>query len=264
MPYFIFSGIDSVFNNEFVKSKSLKEILQLFPSHCRATFNFLFGTGEVIFREDKFFGNSGLFIFCCILALLIFSFFKLKDEKHRFVFMLVSAYVLLSPLLLIIQKVIPYERTWIHLMPIFILATSGVLFYLHRLLNGKYLPLAALVIGITYASAMMYRFNNRYYLFYNRDYQAMAMSDFILKNYAVNYNMYTNEMILAGTLEFEMISQKRNYKFEYGYLKNDFISKCSDYDFIIWDKNYLGVDQPPVQDLLIYSNDFVNVYKGKK
>ncbi len=262
-PFFAFSGFSTVFNNEFVKSKPLTEVFQLFPSHCQATLNFLFGTGGARRGVENYSGNSGIFVFLGLIAAFTFSFFKLKEKKHLLVSLLVLIFIVLSPMLLFIQRVIPYERTWIHLLPIIILLVSGILSFIHRSYKGSSLHIIAILGAIVYASSMMYNFNKRYYLWYDRDYQAEKMSDFILQKNTGAYYIYTNEMILSSTLEFELICKKEKYKFEYGYFKNVFFNKDADYDFILWDKNYSGSQKPPVQYPIIYSNNFINIYQDK-
>lgn len=95
MPVILISGSASLFDNDFVGTLNWKEFLSLLPNHLLNTIHLLF---------------NGQPIWLGILILLILS---LKRWDVWIVLSLIL--ILTAPVLIVIHRVIPFERTWIYL-----------------------------------------------------------------------------------------------------------------------------------------------------
>lgn len=108
-PMIIVSGLNAIINNKYVASISRVDVVQNLYSHFNETFGFLFGIKLVYLIPILFFS--------------IYYFIKNKTESSIFV---VYCF-LIAPVLLLIQSVIPFYRTWIYLTIPFLFGIGLVL-----------------------------------------------------------------------------------------------------------------------------------------
>ena len=102
LPVFAISGTDAVLNNKFVQSLTFAQVTSGLQDHWMSSLRFLSGFQSV-------------WVPLVVLgALLIFSLYL--SIKERKILRLSLFCLLLAPLLMILHRLIPVERTWIYLM----------------------------------------------------------------------------------------------------------------------------------------------------
>jgi Dolichyl-phosphate-mannose-protein mannosyltransferase len=108
------NGIDSVINNRFVKSLPWEEFLNRLPVHISVT-------------ARRFLRDIPTPIRFVFLVLLVVGFYATARERRWSTFMLLPAVAIGGAGILFAYHAIPYDRTWIYLLPlIFVLMDTGL------------------------------------------------------------------------------------------------------------------------------------------
>lgn len=102
LPVFAISGTDAVLNNKFVQSLTITQVLSGLQDHWVSSLRFLSGYQSVW---------APLVLLGSLLLLSIYLSFKENKNLSLSLFCL-----LMAPLLMILHRIIPVERTWIYLM----------------------------------------------------------------------------------------------------------------------------------------------------
>jgi hypothetical protein len=102
LPVFAISGTDAVLNNKFVQSLTFAQVFSGLQNHWINSLRFLSGYQSVWLA------------IVALGALLVFSIYLTFKESK--IFSLSLFCLLIAPLLMILHRIIPVERTWIYLM----------------------------------------------------------------------------------------------------------------------------------------------------
>ncbi|MBN4066166.1 glycosyltransferase family 39 protein, partial [Candidatus Amoebophilus asiaticus] len=102
MPIIIHNrGIEVLVSNQGVKTKSLDDVLLVLPYHFKSTCKWLFSLS-----------HNSYWIIYAILLLLVVLVWLIKKKKTRNLYMLCITSFILLPIFLIVQRVVPYPRSW--------------------------------------------------------------------------------------------------------------------------------------------------------
>lgn len=112
------NGIGRIVSNEFVKNLSFQELLTRLPTHLSSVAgDFVRGIPEPLV--------------VVLVVLLVLGFYKTARLRDWTSFALLPSVVVGSALVLVVKRVIPFNRTWIFLLPfVFILIDAGFIFYM--------------------------------------------------------------------------------------------------------------------------------------
>lgn len=141
-------GIQPITNNRFVQPISRNVVLENLMLHFTKTFDFLtFSHGNYL-----------------IFSLLLLSFlFRLKNNiQLNFLRVLSLFTIILSPILILLHSVVPFERTWIYLSVPIIILIGITLFQLNQFIPKFNIPLMTLGISIFF---LTYNIGNRKIIF---------------------------------------------------------------------------------------------------
>jgi hypothetical protein len=247
LPVVMISGLDSLIHNRYVERVSSIYVFKNLTEHFNNVFSHFF------------FNVSGLPLLVLVLA--IFVLFKSRLENKA---VLISVLVLLmAPILILIQGVLPFERTWIYFfLPVLFLVTHAInIIYeswgknqwnLNRALPVL-LPLICIPIALNTHNRMKNRHSDGKSAYELRDIvmnripagQTVISMDYIShtilqyyekQNRSFNLNLYLPESwntkqdsFLVGCKDIQIITQK-------GVAKNYMVSKKNQ-----WNMLYNGI-----------------------
>lgn len=97
LPVVMISGLDSLIHNRYVERVSSQYVLENLNTHFTSTFSVLFT------RFDYY------------IPIILLSFFLLFVKQKNLTVISTIIILMMAPLLIILQGVIPFERTWIYL-----------------------------------------------------------------------------------------------------------------------------------------------------
>jgi hypothetical protein len=111
LPVVMISGLDSLIHNRYVERVSSLYVFQNLTEHFNGVFS------------QFFFNVSGLPLLIVVLAISVLFKTRLLNKA-----VLISVLVLLmAPVLILIQGVLPFERTWIYFfLPVLVLVSHGI------------------------------------------------------------------------------------------------------------------------------------------
>lgn len=103
LPVFAISGIESVTSNKYVSAIPFKEVLAGLSIHLQKTMQFFTGINHLLVSV------------CGFLIISVVAFFgSTKKNKPAVIFGIFC--LLITPLLILVHRIIPVERTWIYLL----------------------------------------------------------------------------------------------------------------------------------------------------
>jgi 4-amino-4-deoxy-L-arabinose transferase-like glycosyltransferase len=137
-PVFLVSGFQQLFANKFVSPKTFVFVKEQLPDSLLETVIFWFRDVSAV--------GAGILGFVLIL-------FFTKDRK--FIFLVLS--VLASSVALVfIQRVVPFERVWIFILPLFLIAAARGLFLFLEILSVPLEKNTTLAVPIIICCALAY------------------------------------------------------------------------------------------------------------
>jgi 4-amino-4-deoxy-L-arabinose transferase-like glycosyltransferase len=184
LPVFFSSGLKSVFANRFVLSKAWDDFLVQFPPSLLSVWN--------QWDRDVPFGISVLLVIGFFVSLI----FHRRLSHYRVP--LVAAVVAWLVPILAVQRVVPFERVWLFLFPLFVVvASSGVIDFFRLVeLNAVMKSLAVATLSLTVSFWLAFGTLSSQSVYYSnetgtfRDAEAMAI---FLKSH-----MKPGDRVLAG------------------------------------------------------------------
>jgi hypothetical protein len=152
LPVVMISGLDSLIHNRYVERVSSLYVFQNLTEHFNGVFS------------QFFFNVSGLPLLIVVLAVSVLFKTRLLNKA-----VLISVLVLLmAPVLILIQGVLPFERTWIYFfLPVLVLVSHGINIICESLLKKQWnlnraLPVLLPLICIPIAGNTHDRMKNRH------------------------------------------------------------------------------------------------------
>jgi hypothetical protein len=263
LPFFLISGIDAVLNNDFVKSKSLAEVLALLPKHIFSVGNFLVGSGTANQNSTLFSGLSGSIMLLIFLIYFVIRSGKIFSFSHLFLRILIPLGFVLVFLFIFTQRVIPYERTWIYLVCLTGIMVTAVFSDLVKKISDYKLLRLSGIIGAVVICMNIFNFNSKYKITWDADYKARGMYESLTALRPETKLMFTNEMIQSGLFEFYSTVSKEKKQIEYGYLDIYPFDQSRNYDLIIMDRSQDPIQFNRANYSLGYSNDYVRCFLRK-
>ncbi|MCE3278816.1 MAG: hypothetical protein K0S44_1007 [Bacteroidetes bacterium] len=240
-PIFFISGIHSITSNSYVQSISIHEVLKKMPGHIHYTSNWLFGLT-----------NGGEIILILIILSLLFAIKKSGVKKLKTINLLMIFLLLLPPVFMILQRVIPFERTWTYLsIPLFF-GIANIFDWINLKKKVKYL-VSILITG--YVIFFSFTFPSLYKRMHVIDYQADELFKKI--SLADIHSVSSNNILMTDILVYKVfVKQNETIKVE-AIINNSHINS----DLLIVNKNSYP-DIPNLSDYIsVSSNDFVTLYK---
>jgi hypothetical protein len=108
------NGIDSIINNPFVRSLSWRDFLTRLPAHIAAT-------------ASHFVRSIPIPVLIVSLVFVGMGFYATARERRWATFMLLPAIAIGGAVILFAKHAIPFDRTWIYLLPLmFVLMDAGL------------------------------------------------------------------------------------------------------------------------------------------
>jgi hypothetical protein len=142
---FYSNGIESIIANRYVQPQSWQVFIAKIIPHFRNTFT-------------QFSGNIPLVFLIISLILIIIGFFSSVRNRNWLTLLILPSMTICSLILLFIQHTIPYPRTWIFLVPIFLLMADAGFAYIYIKLPQKYqafINFSLLSIAIIFAVSLI-------------------------------------------------------------------------------------------------------------
>jgi|GEM_PF-2002295 len=189
VPVILISGLDSITHNGYVKPIPFTEVLSRIPGHFSQTADWFFAVPA-----------SGIFLFFALwMGTLILS-RKEEDQAIRQFNFFALLLLLLPPFILLLHKVIPFERTWIYLA----VPLAAIIAYLLNAVAERFLrkrtihPAAFAGIATLTVILMFSRFVSNYKAAHQIDYQSAAL--FAGKPFINNIHSIASSEVLSSDL----------------------------------------------------------------
>lgn len=163
-PIIIVSGLDAIINNKYVASITRLDVFENLCNHFNETFGFLFGIKLIYLLP--------------LLLFMIYYFIKKRTESSLFV-----AYCfLIAPILLLVQSVIPFYRTWIYLIIPFIFSIGLILSEItkNRKLNVQFVFVMNLLMSVVLVLFFNYKIK------YEQEFSFQSSK---IANYVMSHNI---------------------------------------------------------------------------
>lgn len=231
-PVFLVSGVSSVVSNSWVKPLEFNNWIEEIPSYLSRSTDWLLNieTGGVFFL---------LFIMTCNAFI--------HTKRSARVFQLLSLIHLVVPLILIgVQRVLPFFRIWVYLIPIISFLIGGICSGLRK----GYLKLTyILVLTVVMLFSDLRAFENEFGFY---DEMNLALSKIFE---AIPHNIYCEEDTYDVFLNYYGIKHHVSLKVD------DTFNEFTDYDYLILkpQSNYFHKGYK-----LLIENQYVEVYVRNK
>ncbi len=228
-PMLIVSGLNAIINNEYVAPISRLDVIQNLYSHFDGTFGFLFGIKLV---------------FIPILFFSICYFIKNKTESSLFV---VYCF-LIAPVLLLIQSVLPFYRTWIYLTIPFLFGLGLVL---KEITNcRKFTIQHVFALNVLFSVLLVVLFNYKIKYEQEFSFQANKVANYIMSHNIKKICCY--HPIIEANLLYIFEENKKKIALEYSYeplIENEIKTITHNCDLLITSKK---LNESP--DLIFINN----------
>ena len=223
-PIIYFNGMRSLTNNNGVITRDIAYIKEHAKEHFLSTWRFLSG-----------YEQAGLLSLGILLAYL---FIRMLLGKHRLVVSLLALYMLSPLLFIVVQKVIPFDRTWSYLIVPIVLTFGFLLNDIACLISkgiksmNKEVNWAALISLIPIAALAYFAVNNlmeKRPVLHMNDYWARSYIDLIkeriVKVKVVGFADEDLNFYLAEDLQFEAIRRTRKFEANVNVMQPDSIPR---------------------------------------
>lgn len=199
-PIIFINGLSVITANKYVKGISFAQLKSGLYDHINATCNYLLGTTGG--------GITAVIIF--ILILFLFSCFNRKQSPRGIASGLIFILLILPPIIISLQRVIPFERTWIYLtIPIYFclaLVAEQVITYYPIIKNYRTAVLSIAVAGIIIFNII--NFPKEYKVRYELDFQTAKLFSYLGKK-EIN-TIAANDLWAADLLTYELFMRDKN------------------------------------------------------
>lgn len=251
LPIIFVNGLQAITNNPYVRSIPFSNILSQLTEHLIYVVNWLIGISTL-----------GEFFAVLVISMLFYTLIHTHENRQlKMISLLMLILFLCPPFIIIIQRVIPFERTWIYLtIPFYI----GVATLLHLVL--KYIPTTRLntnqwfgiVLAITIV-AMLLKFPSDYRKRHIMDFQANDLFSNIEPGKI--REIASNEILMTDFLVYRIQAASNNPPLKIV----KFIDSCNVYaDALILDNKTTAQVVNMDAYTLIQKNDFIRFYLKKQ
>lgn len=249
-PIIFISGLKAITNNAYVKSISLTQVIHDLPEHFTYSFNWLFGL------------NSGGTLLVGLIAIALFLTLvgKQKQRGLKIAGLCMFIFIFAPPFILILQRVVPFERTWTYLTIPFFFGLAAILmlisaYFKNISVQNKFMFPAILVFT---AAVLTAYFPKNYKSKHPIDYQADEL--FTVDNIRTIHSVTSNEILLTDMLTYKISVLNNNTSPKITGI--DTTAKVNT-DALILDNNFIA----PVKNLNEYTfigkNDYIQLYLKK-
>lgn len=199
-PIIFINGLQAITNNSYVKSISLTQVMHQLPEHFTYSLNWLLGVNK-----------GGVVMVALIILSLCYTLINknmengLKNASQCMLLLLLS-----PPVMLIFQRVVPFERTWTYLtIPVFFglgaMLTQLLQYFQNVRFESKLIYPIVLLLVIT---LFIINFPSSYKEKHPIDYQADKL--FTKENIQGLHTVASNEILLTDLLTYKITILNKN------------------------------------------------------
>lgn len=250
-PIILMNGLDAITDNHYVKSVSLLQVMNDMPEHIVKSTSWLLGMNE----------GGGL-----IISIIIFIFLgSLINREESLKFKSIKwlmLFLLLTPLLIMItQRVIPFERTWIYLsIPIFF-GISNIIYLIsiktQKLNFNKNLTYYTILISTIIL--LILKFRSAYIDKHQMDYQAYTIFSNI--NEHEIKTIASNEILMTDILEYKLNSSNKRKRIKILKINTNNTIQA---DLLILNNDSISHITNIGDYIFMGKNDFIKLYIKKR
>jgi hypothetical protein len=183
LPIVIVNGLDALTNNPWVRPIDRKLVFHMLPGFLETSLNELTQLPWWL-----------------VLLLLLPSFIYAAFNRQKFILSLFFIFMLAPAILLSVQSVIPFPRTFIYYG--FMLPFLAIISFSEQF---KKIPVIALTIGLMIMQlGMLHLFNTRIFSYEERDPQLNMTSKKLTDMMVGNKRYYSSGNLLGTTLQYEL------------------------------------------------------------
>ncbi|MCC6721948.1 MAG: hypothetical protein IT243_07075 [Bacteroidia bacterium] len=237
LPVFVVSGVNSVIDNKFVKSKSFHFVADNFLSHLSNT--------------ARFFSSIYSDFFALLLVFLMLVFFIVILVFSKNILLKLSLFcIIIIPVFIFIHRLIPVERTWIYLLIPFC-------FSLGIVANNKLTQIFIFILFVFNMVNIITSYQKQM-LWYDK----ICEEDYIQGKYITNYFINKNVSVISKNrmntyLKFNKFSKNQNWEIIDEIPEN--ISK--EYFLILYNKEKETINTSSFTKLFYYEG--YSIYKSE-
>lgn len=237
LPIIIINGSDALFNNSIIKPIGIIDVIHQIPEFTLKLFNNVTGINSLI-----------------VLLFILLSVYFLNKKREKKQVLALLTFFIIPALCLLVQSIIPVERTFIYLA--FIMAYCFAL-VVDQLLLFKFSLSAILKICMTVQ--ILFLFNFYYNMNKNSDYFNYSIEfDNDYKSISSGKKFLINEGDFYVYFLFNTVVQKKYFQYTYlpkKILNVDTLTSQNDY-VIIWNRLDKTIYKKP-----IIKNEWYTIYK---
>ena len=250
-PIIFFNGISSITSNNYVKSIPFNQITNSIIQHTKHSADWLFGLE-----------NGGIYILIFVLFLLYkLSINNDNDKELKSTSKLMLIMLVLPLFLIFLQRVIPFERTWIYLLiPIYFgVATFTSVITKMIPVSPSYRNLLFIAASLFAMITLTLKFPIDYKRLHDLDYEADAT--FISKDINSISKIASNDLFMTDLMTYHLIIQNKNKQIQIMSIPYDSIINAD----ALFIKNNSKVNIPNLNEYtLISKNNYIRFYTKKQ